>query len=182
MSLILRIQHMFGVQSLAKLMDWHAHNKSSDNILRTPTNGKAWRHIGGKWPKFACEPRHMRLGLATDGVDPFGVQSTLWSTWPVIIVNYNIPPWLTIKKGHLILVLIVPDKYKAKHFDVYLAPLIDELEILWRGITMYDISRPWRSNRTFELKCILMWTMHDFPGLSECSGIILDLHVSFISC
>ena len=83
----------------------------------------------------------MRLGLATDGVNPFGVQSTSWSTWPVIIVNYNIPPWLTIKKGHLILALIVPGKYKVKNFDVYMAPLIDELQILWSGVTMYDISR-----------------------------------------
>ena len=115
----------------------------------------------------------MRLGLATDGVNLFGVQSTSWSTWPVIIVNYNIPPWLTIKKGHLILALIVPGKYKVKNFDVYMAPLIDELQILWSGVTMYDISRARRSDRTFELKCILMWTMHDFPGLSKCPGIIL---------
>jgi len=32
-----------------------------------------------------------------------------------------------IKKGHLILALIVPRKYKVKNFDVYMAPLIDEL-------------------------------------------------------
>ena len=83
----------------------------------------------------------MRFGLATDGVNPFGVQSTSWSTWPVIIVNYNIPPWLSIKKGHLILALIVLGKYKVKNLDVYMEPLIDELEIPRRVITMYYISR-----------------------------------------
>lgn len=44
----------------------------------------------------------MRLGLATNGVNPFDIQSTSWNTWLVIIVNYNILPWLTINKGHLI--------------------------------------------------------------------------------
>jgi len=57
-------------------MDWDAHNKSNDDILRTPTYGKAWKHIGGKWLEFAREPRHMILGLAIYGVNPFGVKST----------------------------------------------------------------------------------------------------------
>ena len=73
------------------------------------------------------DPRHMRLGLAIDGVNPFGVQSTSWSTWLVIIVNYNIPPWMSIQKGHLILTLIVPRKYKVNNLDVYMVPLIEKL-------------------------------------------------------
>lgn len=171
MPIIPRIQHMYRVKSLAELMSWHATHRSTYDIIRIPADGKAWKHIESKWPEFKIEPRHLRLGLATDGVNPFGVQSTSWSTWPVIIVNYNIPPWLTIKKGHLILALIVPGKYKVKSLDVYMAPLIDELQILWRGVTINDVSRVRRSDQAFELKCILMWTMHDFPGLSECSGI-----------
>ena len=129
--------------------------------------------IERKWPEFLIESRHMRLGLATDGVNPFGVQSTTWTTWPVIIVNYNIPPWLSIRKGHLILALIVPRKYKVKNLDIYMIPLIEELEIFWKGISMYDVSRARRSDATFEFRCILMWTMHDFPSLSKCSSIIM---------
>ena len=110
----------------------------------------------------------MRLGLATDGVNPFGVQLTTWTTWPIIIVNYNIPPWLSIKKVHLILALIVPRKYKVKNLEIYMIPLIEELEILWKGISMYDVSRARRYGANFEFKCILMWMMHDFLGLSEC--------------
>ena len=96
-------------------MDWHALNRSTYGIMQIPSDGKAWKHIERKWPEFLIESRHMRLGLATDGVNPFGVQSTTWTTWPVIIVNYNIPPWLSIRKGHLILALIVPGKYKVKN-------------------------------------------------------------------
>ena len=52
MPLIPRIQHMFRVRSLAELMDWHARNRSTDDILRTPADGKAWKHIERKWPEF----------------------------------------------------------------------------------------------------------------------------------
>ena len=70
-----------------------------------------------------------------DGVNPFGLRSSLlWRTWPVVLVNYNIPSWLAIKKGHLLLSLILPRKHKVKNMDVYLAPLIDELLVLWNGV------------------------------------------------
>jgi hypothetical protein len=51
-----------------------------------------------RWPNFAMEPRNVRLGLATDGVNSFGIQRSNWSTWLVAMLNYNILPWLTTKK------------------------------------------------------------------------------------
>lgn len=54
--------------------------------------------------------------------------------------------------------------------NVYLAPLVDELKVLWEGINVQDVSRRTRL-REVNLKGILMWTMHDFPGFGECSGV-----------
>ena len=68
-----------------------------------------------------------------DGVNPFGLRSSSWSTWPVVLVNYNISPWLAFKEGHLLLSLIVPRKHGC-----YLAPLIDELLELWNGIEIFN--------------------------------------------
>ena len=81
-------------------------------MIRVPLDCKAWKHIEEQWPEFANEPRHLRLGLATDGVNPYGLRLTNWSTWTVVLVNYNIPPWLCIKKGHLLLSCIVLGKRK----------------------------------------------------------------------
>ena len=53
--------------------------------------------------------------------------------------------------------------------DVYLEPLIDELEELWRGVMVVDVSRP-SSSRHFDLKVVLMWTMDDFLGYNNCSS------------
>ena len=74
------------------------------------------------------------------------------------------------------LTLIVPGKHQVKKMDVYLAPFIDEMQLLWKGITMYDISCP-PSNRSFMLYGVLCWTIHDFPGLGVCSSQIKYLHI-----
>jgi len=40
------------------------------------------------------DPCYVGLGFTLDGVNPFGNQSTTWFTWLIIILNYNLPPWL----------------------------------------------------------------------------------------
>lgn len=167
--IIPRIRTMFKCKSIVKLMTWHRETRSSDGIMRVPADSPAWKHIEENFPSFQNEARHIRLGLAMDGVNPFGLRSSSWSTWPVCLVNYNLPPWMAIKKGHLLLSLIVPGKYKVKNMDVYLAPLVDELKLLWEGIEVHDISKRF-GERAFTLRGILMWTMHDWPGYGECSG------------
>jgi hypothetical protein len=82
------------------------------------------------WPDFKLEPRNLKLGVALDGVNPFSMQSSKWSTWPVIIINYNLPPYLGLRKKHLLLSLLIPSKRQVKDINVYLAPLIDDLKNL----------------------------------------------------
>ncbi|RYA73316.1 hypothetical protein DD595_25115 [Enterobacter cloacae complex sp. 4DZ3-17B2] len=166
--LLPRIKHFFECKSMAALASWHEENKSSDGVLRIPADCAVWKHIDGTWSDFAREARNLRLGLAMDGVNPFGQRSTSYSVWPVVIVNYNIPPWLTTKKGHLWLSLIVPGRYKVGNMDVYLRPLLEELQQLWIGIEVVDMSRH-TGRRNALIRGILMWTMHDYPGLTECS-------------
>ena len=171
MPILTCITHMFWCGSLARVMDWHSCNCSTDGTLCISADGKAWRHIEKKWPEFGLEPWHLCLGLAMDGINPFGHQSTSWLMWLVVVTIYNILAWLTIKKGHLMLALIVPEKHKVKNVNMYLAPLIDELHTLWNGLQVYDISRS-LDKCHFQLKGILIWTMHDYPGFHNCLGII----------
>ena len=72
-----------------------------------------------------------------------------------MLVNYNIPPWLTIKKGHLLLALLILGKYKFKNMDVYLSLVVDELKLLWEGIRIQDVSRH-NGHRALNLRAILM--------------------------
>ena len=41
---------------------------------------------------FAMDPRNVRLGLATDGFNPFGNMSIKYNVWPIILFSYNLPP------------------------------------------------------------------------------------------
>ena len=108
MPIIPRIQRMFRCKSLAQLMDWHAKNRSKDGFMRIPADCKAMKHIEEKWPgKFKDEPRSIRFGLAIDGVCPFSSMSVTRTIWPVGLTVYNIPPWMSVRKEHLLLNLIV---------------------------------------------------------------------------
>jgi len=74
------------------------------------------KHIEEKWPsKFKDEPRSIRFGLAIDGVCPFSFLVSNYSAWPVGLIVYNIPPWMSVRKEHLILNLIVPGKHHIKN-------------------------------------------------------------------
>ena len=52
-------------------MDYHARNRSQDDIIRMPAYGYAFKDMEGKWPHFKEEPRNIRISLAADGVNPF---------------------------------------------------------------------------------------------------------------
>jgi hypothetical protein len=76
---------------------------------------------------------------------------------------------MAIKKGHIMLSLLILGKYKVANMDVYWVPLVEEMQILWQGVEVEDMSRA-HPNRPFNIRAILMWTMHDYPGFGHCSG------------
>ena len=92
-------------------MDYHACNRSQDDIMRMNTDGSAIKEIEKieeKWPHFKEEPHNLKLSLVVDSVDPCGEMRSTYSVWPIFVINNNIPPWLSIKRGHIMLTLIVP--------------------------------------------------------------------------
>ena len=47
-----------------------------------------------------------------------------------------------VRNEHLKLDLTIQEKNQVKNMDVYPAPFINEIQLLWKGIRMYDISCP----------------------------------------
>jgi len=134
---------MFRTPNLSKLMKWHHDNISMDGYVKHVVDSKAWAHINSTWLEFAKELDNLRPGLALNGVNQFGNQSSTWSTWPIFILNYNLPPWVTTKKFFLMLALLIPGKksVKNRNIDVYLAPLLEESQLLWKGVYVWDVTR-----------------------------------------
>ena len=92
-------------------MTWHANNKSNDDVMRYVQDSPAWHHVDETFPSFAQEARNVRFGLAMDGINPYKQFRSKHSSWPVLLINYNIPPWLAMRKGHVYLSLIIPGIY-----------------------------------------------------------------------
>lgn len=129
---------------------------------------EAWKAFDIRYSEFAKDPRNVRLGLASNGFNPFGTMRSVYSTWPVILTPYNLPPWLCMKEDFFILSLLIPGpKGPGNNIDVFLEPLIEELNDLWSvGTETIDSF----SNETFQLLASLMWTINDFPAYGSLSG------------
>ena len=74
-------------------------------------------------------------------INPFGNMSLLYSTWLVILMVYNLPPFLCMKSSYLLLMLLIPGPIAlGKDIDVFLRPLVDELKELWEeGLVLRDV-------------------------------------------
>ncbi|KAM3360773.1 hypothetical protein P3S68_015627 [Capsicum galapagoense] len=110
--------------------------------MQHPADSFVWRKFDEENADFAQDPRIVRLGLASDGFSLFKSMSTSHSTWPVILISYNLPPWLCMKQPYMILSIIIDDpRTPGNDIDIYLRPLFDELKELWIGVATYDVSK-----------------------------------------
>ena len=119
--------------------------------------------------KNAADPKNIRLGLALDGFNPFGHQSATYSMWPVLVIPYNMPPNVCTKESNYMMALLIPGpKSPGKDFDLFMEPLVEELQQLWRGVLTRDLySSP---PADFFLRVVIIWCIHDYPALGTMSG------------
>lgn len=134
---------MFQSSETSKNLIWHAFERESDSQLRHPSDAQAWKQVDSMWPEFAAEPRNLRLAISADGINPHKTLNTTYSCWPVLLVTYNLPPWLCMKRKFMMLTLLISGPSQpGNDIDVYLEPLIDDLKTLWdEGIEAYDAYR-----------------------------------------
>ncbi|RLM66420.1 uncharacterized protein C2845_PM16G03270 [Panicum miliaceum] len=166
--LIPRLQRLYMRASTSKLMRWHKEELVRDGKMRHPADSLAWQHVDGEYKDFALDPRNLRLGLAADGFNPFGMLNVAYTTWPVILIPYNLPPWLCLKQPYWMMSMLIPGpKSPGMNIDVYLQPLIDELKELWvQGVETWDA----KEKKNFTLRALLLRTINDFPAYAMLSG------------
>ncbi|KAL0550079.1 hypothetical protein IC582_014577 [Cucumis melo] len=91
----------------------------------------------------------------------------MYSCWPVMLVTYNLPPWLCMSKENIMLTLLIPcPKQPDNDINIFLQPLIDDLKLLWDGVEVYDVV----SKSNFNLRVVLMWTINDFLAYGNLAG------------
>ena len=92
---------MFRSPIISKLLRFHQdHPNLDETIMKSIPDSPVWKHITSEHvdPTFGIEKRNLRLGLSLDGVNPFPHSNTTHSTWPVLLLIYNLRPYLVTKK------------------------------------------------------------------------------------
>ncbi|CAM8897044.1 unnamed protein product [Rhodiola kirilowii] len=81
-SLTPRLQRLYMSPHIAKEMRWYEERDVGEgDYLRHPADGDSWQTFNREFPDFANERRNVRLGLSTDGFNPFGASGLSHSTW-----------------------------------------------------------------------------------------------------
>ena len=178
--LIPRLKRMFANKATSEETRWHKDKRVAvENEMTHPADGLAWKDFDAVFPSFARDARNLRLGLATDGFNPFGNMNTTYSMWPVLVKVYNLPPWSCTAASNCIMALLIPGpKSLGKDFDVFLQPLIEELLKLWEGVSTYDAF----IGGKFDLRAAVLWCIHDYPALGVLSGRITKGYYACIYC
>ncbi|KAL6586845.1 hypothetical protein OROMI_001833 [Orobanche minor] len=168
MPLIPRLQRLYASKESSKAMRWHEESSREEGVMTHPSDGEAWKSFDATHTDFAADARNIRLGICSDGFTPFGPAAKSYSCWPVIVTVYNLPPWLCMTDPYMYLSLFIPGPFSpGKNIDVYLRPLIDELNVLWNvGVETWDANK----SQNFNMRAAVMWTINDFPAYGMMSG------------
>jgi hypothetical protein len=102
------LKHVFSNPNDAELMHWHSEKRrENDEEIQHPVDGTQWKIFDLQYPEFSVESRNIRFALSTNGMNPFGENRTVHSTWSVILAMYNIPTWLCHKRKYLMLSILI---------------------------------------------------------------------------
>jgi hypothetical protein len=108
-----RLKRMFSNAREAQLLLWHVQQKR-DGKIQYPIDGRQWKHFDLSHKEdFSNDPRNIRFGLSTDGMNSFGEMRNPHSTWPVIMCIYNLPPWLCNERKYLLLTTLISGPKQA---------------------------------------------------------------------
>nr|GEV66609.1 hypothetical protein [Tanacetum cinerariifolium] len=99
-------------------MTWYATGKCTEpDKMQHPVDGRVWKDFDIKYSDFAAKPRNVRLGLAADGINPFGNLNQSYNMWPVILTTYNLPSWLCMKESSFMLMRLLEFNGETKNKD-----------------------------------------------------------------
>ncbi|XP_050902032.1 uncharacterized protein LOC127110041 [Lathyrus oleraceus] len=178
--IIPRFKRLFANVSDLTNTRWHADERVCDGKIRYLSDSLQWSKIDSLHPNFAIEPRNLRLGLSTDGMNPFGDLSTNHTPWHVLLILYNLSLWLCMKRKYMMLLMMISvPKQPGNDIDVYLTPLIEYLRLLWeKGVNVDEVY----TSDNFKLCAMLFCTINDFLAYCNLYGYNAKGHKMCLIC
>jgi hypothetical protein len=123
------LKHVFSNPRDAELVCWHfKKHRENDEEIRHPVDGTQWKNYDLQYPQFGAESRNIRIALSAGGMNPFGENRTVHSTWLVILMMYNTLTWVCHKRKYLMLSILIQGLNQAgTDIDVFLEPLMKDM-------------------------------------------------------
>ncbi|RDY11669.1 hypothetical protein CR513_03660, partial [Mucuna pruriens] len=117
-----------------------------------------WKKIDNLFLNFDSEPRNFRIGL---GMNEKSI--CMHSSWLILLVIYNLPPWLCMKHNYMMLsMMISSQRQPANEIDVYLSLLVEDLGMLWDEVVdLFD----GYCNKKFKMYVMLFCTILEIYNL-----------------
>ena len=154
-------------------MTWWATIAREDGVMKHVSDSAQWKWISSRFKEeFGYDDRNVHMALVTNGFNPNSDKRGTYSIWPILLMNYNIAPWLTTRNYFIMLAVLIPGpkSITAKHFDVFIEPLIEKLLNMWTyGVYCLDVAQYEQSSH-FILKAMVIWTVGDFPAYEVLAG------------
>ncbi|XP_015068774.1 uncharacterized protein LOC107013359 [Solanum pennellii] len=88
-SLLEETQKAIMCSKTADSLRWHEEERSKDGKLRHPADGLAWKDFDRVNQDFAQDCRNVRLGLSSDGFNPFRTMNELKLLWVSGVETYD---------------------------------------------------------------------------------------------
>jgi hypothetical protein len=88
-----------------KHMTWHKKGKRyNPNKMVHASNGEVWTHFDAIQHEKAEEAHNVRVALATDEFNLYGLMTVPYTCWPVFVIPLNLPPMYVSKIEHILVV------------------------------------------------------------------------------
>jgi hypothetical protein len=83
-------------------MTWHKNGRryNPDKMMHA-FDGEAWKHFDVIHHEKAEEAHNVRVALATDGFNPYGMTAAPFTCWPMFVIPINLPRRMLSKIEHI---------------------------------------------------------------------------------
>jgi hypothetical protein len=125
------LKHWFTNKKESELLRWHKEKHKQDvGMIKHHVDATQWRNIDSRNSEFTKDPRNIRILMSTDGMNSFMNNST-HSTWPIVLVILNLPPWLCNKQKYIMMLALIPGPHQPENnIDTYFRHLVEDLKVL----------------------------------------------------
>jgi hypothetical protein len=123
-----------------------------------PSDGEAWKKFDRIHHDKAKEARNVRVALATDGFNPYGMMAAPYTCWHVFVIPLNLSPDVLLQRQIVFLSLIIP-RHPRNKMSMFMELVFDELIHAWeKGVRTYN-----RATKTnFTMHVWYHYSLHDF--------------------